>query len=287
MKFFGEALCQFWNSLRRKKVVSKDAMLQTRLERSLATFDLMVIGVGATLGVSIYVMLGETAREIAGPSIVVSLLIDAVAAIMSGLCYAELAARMPVAGSAYTFTSAVMGEALGFMIGWNLLFEYMIGTALFARGFTAYFDKILDGEISRFIYSFSDKIDLWGSSTYPDFIALLICLMLTIVIAFGWKPTKIILYVTVGGNVLILAVIVITGAVYADPKNWNNFMPFGFLGTIKGASTCFYAFVGFDVIAMSVEETKNPAKAIPRSIIGSIGKKWGSSPFLHIKPQFS
>lgn len=266
------ALNRFFDALTRRKIIDMNVIKESCLPRTLTIGNLIMIGVCATLGISIYILLGETAGKQAGPGIIISLIVDATAAMMSGICYAELAARMPIAGSAYVYSSAIMGEALGFFVAWNLLFEYVIGTALFARGFTAYLDTILKGKFSAAVSVITMEINFWGFHSSLDVTAAAICILLTLIVAFGWKPTNFLLLVTEAGNFFVIILIIIIGAFFADVRNWTPFLPFGVLGVIKGASTCFYAFVGYDVIAMSAEEAINPRVSVPLAIIGSLCK---------------
>ena len=263
---------RFWLAVSRKKGLSINSMQASSLERKLNIIHLTIIGVAATLSVSIYILLGQAARNMAGPAVIISLTIDALAALMSGICYAELAARIPIAGSAYTYTNATMGEALAFLVGWNLLFEYAIGTALFARGFTGYLNSILHGQLNELLRSINTEVRFLDFETRLDVTAALLCILLTVIMVFGWEPTNVVITVTVIGSTSIILMIVVLGLVYGSMSNWVPFLPYGVIGVIKGASACFYAFVGYDVIAMSAEETVNPRVTIPLAIITTIGK---------------
>lgn len=136
----------FYKSLKRKKPM---VMSATKLDRFLDTFDLTAIGVGATLGLGVYILTGEIAKSYAGPAVILSFLIAAIASVLAGLCFAEFGARVPMAGSSYTYTFVTIGEFLAFLIGWNLLIEYSIGSASIAKGITSYVDALVDGRISE------------------------------------------------------------------------------------------------------------------------------------------
>ena len=272
-------LLKFFNALTRKKVINSQTAKNEKLQRKLTTVDLMIIGVTSTLGISIYIILGATVKNVAGPGIILSLVIDALAALMSGIGYAELATRMPVTGSAYTFTTATMGEALGFFVSWNLLFEYSIGTALFARGLTGYLNSLLNGKLNSIFQFLNIEISFWGFKSKLDVPAAVLCLILTAVIVYGWEPTNFLLSATVIGSTCVISIMIIIGFVYGNVNNWTPFTPYGLLGVVKGASTCFYSFVGYDVIAMSAGESLRPRESIPTAIIGTIGK-FPSSTFL-------
>ena len=253
-------------------MIDANTIKQGKLQRKLKTIDLVIIGITATLGISIYIILGETVKNVAGPAVIISLLIDTVAALMSGVCYAELATRMPVTGSAYAYTSATLGEAFGFFVSWNLLFEYSIGTALFARGFTGYLDSLLKGRIGYAFSYMNFELRFWQLHAKLDAFAATLCILLTLVIVFGWEPTNFLLTVTLIGSSSVIVFMIVVGFANGDLSNWDRFMPFGLLGAIRGASTCFYSFVGYDVIAMSAEETINPIGSIPFAILLTIGK---------------
>lgn len=258
----------------------------TQLARCLNTLDLTALGVGSTLGAGIYVVAGQVAKETAGPSVVLSFLIAALASVLAGLCYAEFGARVPKTGSAYVYSYVTVGEFMAFVIGWNLILEYVIGTASVARAWSAYFDSLINNTIQN---AFKEHIPMHvsGLSPYPDFFALAITLFLTVILAVGVKESSRFNNLFTGVNLLVVTYIVICGAFKSDPHNWNlkpdeatglnstevgsgGFLPFGFSGMFSGAATCFYAFVGFDAIATTGEEVKNPQKAIPFSIVVSL-----------------
>lgn len=137
----------FYKTLTRKKPIE---VSETRLKKFLNTFDLVAIGVGATLGLGVYVLSGEVAKNIAGPAVILSFAIAAIASVLAGFCFAEFGARVPKAGSSYTFTFVTIGELLAFLIGWNLILEYAIGSASVAKGITSYIDALLGNQISEF-----------------------------------------------------------------------------------------------------------------------------------------
>ena len=226
------------------------------------------------LGAGIYVLAGEVARHKAGPAIIFSFLIAAIASILSGLCYAEFGARVPKAGSAYYYCYITIGELLGFFVGWNLILEYIIGAASIIRSLSAYIDSMAHGAIKNGTIDAIGEIHSPLLSNYFDLFSIMIALLGTILLSLGVKNSARFNNFCVGVNVLTIMLVIIVGLVYADAKNWSNFAPFGVSGVFAGAATCFFAFIGFDVIATTSEEAKNPARSIPFSITGTIGNHY-------------
>ncbi|XP_047110782.1 high affinity cationic amino acid transporter 1-like [Schistocerca piceifrons] len=268
----------------RKKQFDDTDVSKSSLARVLSLFDLIALGVGSTLGLGVYVISGSVSRTEAGPGIIISFLIAAIASMFAGLCYAEFAARVPRAGSAYIYSYVTVGEFIAFLIGWNLILEYIIGAASVARGLTGYIDSLVNNAISNASRQ-AMPIDIDFLSDYPDFLAFGITFLLTILLAFGVKESSIITSVMSITNLGVLTFAIVAGALKADVGNWQiekndipdeynggegGFVPFGIAGIIKGAATCFYAFVGFDAVATTGEEAINPQRNIPLSIIFSL-----------------
>ncbi|KAH9514073.1 Cationic amino acid transporter 2 [Bulinus truncatus] len=272
----------FFRRLLRKKVLTDSDLEESNLNRCLTTFDLIGLGIGSTLGAGLYVIGGQVAQHDAGPSVVLSFFIAAVASALAGICYAEFAARIPRAGSAYVYSYVTVGELMAFIIGWNLVLEYVIGTASVARGWSGYFDSMIDKKLSTFFNS-TMPMHIDELSEYPDFFAFGITILVTVLLAFGVKESARFNNIFTIVNLLIVLYVIICGLFKVDWHNWTlsqsevpktagtgGFFPFGFSGMMKGAATCFYAFVGFDCVATTGEETKNPQKAIPIAIVVSL-----------------
>ncbi|KAI5094649.1 cationic amino acid transporter 4, partial [Silurus meridionalis] len=257
---------RFCQKLNRLKTLEED-MMATSLRRCLSTLDLALLGVGAMIGSGLYVLTGAVAKDLAGPAVVLSFLIAGVASLMAALCYAEFGARVPKTGSAYMFTYVSVGEIWAFLIGWNVILEYMIGGAAVARAWSGYLDSIFDHRIRNFTESHVMRWDAPFLARYPDFLAAGVLLIASFVISFGVRVSSWLNHIFSMVSMVVIAFILIFGFALADPTNWSarkgGFAPYGFSGIMAGTATCFYAFVGFDVIAASSEEARDPRKAIP------------------------
>ena len=273
-----------WRALSRRRI-DENQEDKGELARVLGLFDLTALGVGATLGLGVYVLAGSIAKETAGPAVCISFLIAAVASAFAGICYAEFASRVPKAGSAYVYSYVTVGEFVAFIIGWNLILEYVIGTASVARGLSNYLDALIGNTISKTLTS-AMPIHVNFLSDYPDFFAFGVVMLLIILLSIGVKESSMLNNIFTVINLITIVIIVVAGAIKADPANWRiakedipetvegagsgGFMPFGINGVMIGAAKCFYGFVGFDAVATTGEEAKNPQRNIPIAIVVSL-----------------
>nr|XP_020649478.1 probable cationic amino acid transporter [Pogona vitticeps] len=247
----------------------------TKLAQVLTTVDLVSLGVGSCVGTGMYVVSGLVAKEMAGPGVIVSFIIAAVASILSGVCYAEFGVRVPkTTGSAYTYSYVTVGEFVAFFIGWNLILEYLIGTAAGASALSSMFDSLANHTISHWMIDSVGTLNGLGKGeeSYPDLLALVIAVVVTIIVALGVKNSVGFNNVLNVINLVVWVFIMIAGLFYVNGENWaeGQFLPFGWSGVLQGAATCFYAFIGFDIIATTGEEAKSPNTSIPYAITASL-----------------
>nr|CAD7199989.1 unnamed protein product [Timema douglasi] len=261
-------------ALTRRKHLDTLSLEDSKLARVLNTVDLTALGVGSTLGVGVYVLAGDVSKNLAGPAVVLSFLFAAVASLFA----------VPKAGSAYVYSYVCVGEFVAFIIGWNLILEYAIGSASVAKGLSLYLDSLLNNTMKEAFRTIA-PMNISFMSPYFDFFSFSASMSLTVALALGVKESSFMNNILTTLNMGVVLFVIIAGSWKANPQNWKiskqdippgvnggkgGFLPFGFVGALKGAATCFYGFVGFDCIATTGEEVKNPQKAIPVAIITSL-----------------
>lgn len=238
--------------------------------------DLTLLGVGSMVGAGIYIMTGIAARELAGPAIVISFIGAALAVCLVAICYTEFASRVHKTGTTYLYTYFTLGELPAFLIGWSILVLIIFGGAMNAQAWSAYLDFLCDKAIVNMTRRY---IGEWHVGqpfrSQPDFVAVTVILIMTTIVSFGVQCSARVNSVFTFINITVLLFVTIIGFMYSDISNWTSkesggFMPFGWTGVLKGSGACFWALTGFEIIALSVEEAKNPRRSVPLSSALSI-----------------
>ena len=257
------------------------------MKRSLGVYDLVALGIGAIIGSGIFVITGEAAAVHAGPAVVLSFLGAGLVAFFAALCYSEMASMIPVSGSAYTYTYATMGELVAWMIGWDLILEYLIGAAAVSVGWSGYVTTFL---MKVFHYELptewisaplawdatTNSVILSGS--YLNLPAVIITLFITTVLIFGIRESARLNVGIVFVKIVVLFLFIAAAAPFIRPENWQPFVPpnqgsfgvFGPSGVMQAASIVFFAYIGFDAVSTAAQECKNPQRDLPRGIIISL-----------------
>ena len=270
------------------------------LEKTLGVWDLIILGVGAIIGSGIFAVVGIAAAGSAdgsslgaGPGLVISMIIAAIACVFSALCYSEFATMIPVAGGAYTYTFATLGEFAAWMVGWVLMLEYAIGFIAVACAWSNHFVQFMNG-FSNVLPAWLSNPPVWlvnDSFTTAKLIAdnpelsvpmiggfpicinlpaVLIVLLMTMILVKGTKDSTKMAGIMVFVKLAVIALFVLTGIFFIRPENWTPFAPNGVEGIFAGAFLIFFAYIGFDALATAAEECKNPQKDLPTGIIGSL-----------------
>jgi len=239
------------------------------LKRTLTALDLTLLGIGAIIGTGIFVLTGTAAANQAGPAIVLSYVIAGLACGFAALCYAEFSAMIPISGSAYTYAYATLGEIFAWMIGWDLILEYAVGSMTVAVGWSGYFQRILAG--------FGVHLPAWMSAspdptagTLVNLPAIVIVLGIMVLLVVGVRESARFNAAMVAVKLAAVAFFILIGFSYVKPQNWSPFMPYGFSGVMTGAAVVFFAYIGFDAVSTTAEEAKNPSRDLPIGIISSL-----------------
>jgi basic amino acid/polyamine antiporter, APA family len=261
--------------------------------KSLTLRDLTAMGIAAVIGAGIFSTVGKACAE-GGPAISVLYVFTAVACLFSALCYAEFASRVPVSGSAYTYAYTTLGEIIAWVIGWNLVFEYAIGNITVAISWSDYFSNLIEkgfhinipdylemdyltakramlaDPTSAAAAAWNDAPTILGIKFIADLPTLLLTFLVTILIIRGIKESKIATNIMVGVKLIVVFLVVVVGAFYVDTSNWSPFAPNGWGNVMKGVSSVFFAYIGFDAISTTAEECKNPQRDLPKAMIYSL-----------------
>jgi len=287
------------NIFRRKSVASlqAEAASDQSLRRVLGPVNLVLLGIGAVIGAGIFVLTGQAAANYAGPAIVFSFLLAGIACALAGLCYAEFSAMIPISGSAYTYGYATLGEMFAWIIGWDLILEYMFAASTVAVGWSGYvvrFLKDLGVVIPKqfteapYTHTTPDDAPWWNivrlftdgwtsTGAVLNVPAMLIVAIITILLVIGIKESanfnNVVVAIKVGVILLFLAV----GVAYLNAENWQPFIPettpdgkYGWGGVLRAAGVIFFAYIGFDAVSTAAQEARNPQRDMPIGILGSL-----------------
>jgi APA family basic amino acid/polyamine antiporter len=288
------------NSFRKKplSLLLEEMKDEHRLNRVLGPVALTSLGVGCIIGTGIFVLIGVAAHDKAGPAVTISFALAGLACVFAALCYAEFASMAPVAGSAYTYAYATLGELFAWIIGWDLTLEYTVASASVAHGWSHYFQDFigifglsLPAIFSRAPLDFDSSTSMFTTNgALFDLPALVITLVVTVFLVKGIKESAGFNTAMVIVKVAVVLLVIVLGAMYVNPANWQPFAPFGYsglsvfghtilgqagssgapVGVLAGAAMIFYAYIGFDSVSTHAEEARNPQRDVPIGIIASL-----------------
>jgi APA family basic amino acid/polyamine antiporter len=255
------------------------------LRRALGPLNLLTLGIGAIIGAGIFVITGQAAAQFAGPAIVISFVLAGIACAFAGLCYAEFASMIPIAGSAYTYSYATLGELVAWIIGWDLILEYAFGAATVAVGWS--------GHLRAFLHDLGWNLPPFPTSDFTlfgmpvhlkyDYIGFLVIMVITTILVIGIKESANFTTAIVIMKVAVVCMFIALAAAFLvshswQPNYWHPFIPantgewghFGWSGILRGAGVVFFAYIGFDAVSTAAQEAKNPKKDMPLGILGSL-----------------
>lgn len=239
------------------------------MNRTLTLKDLIMLGIGAIIGTGIFVITGQATALYAGPALSLSFVVAAVVVILSGLCFAEFASRVPILGGPYAYLYVVFGEVVAWFAGWFLLCEFMLAVSSVASGWSGY----LQGFLSSIGIDLPTALTAGYNpekGTYIDLIAAIVVVFVTFWVTQEAKKALRLNNAMVWVKFAIILLFILVGIFFVKPSNWQPFTPFGAKGIFDGAALVFFAFLGFDAVSMAAEEVKNPQRDVPRGIVGSI-----------------
>jgi APA family basic amino acid/polyamine antiporter len=284
------------------KLIAESEDPEHRLKKTLGPWSLTALGIGAIIGTGIFILtgtaaagqvemvpsiwnaapldlllhgskaVGQAGRLGAGPAIALSFFLVAIACALAGLCYAELASMIPIAGSAYTYTYATLGEVVAWIIGWDLILEYAVSNMAVAVGFSDYVNSLLDGLGIHIPKEFAQPIYRSGVHTgaYFNVVGFLVVMILTILLVRGIRESAGANSIMVAVKIIAILIFIFAASRYVHPANWKPFMPNGWQGVLTGGAIVFFTYIGFDSVSTAAEETRNPQKDVPFGIIASL-----------------
>jgi len=255
------------------------------LRRALGPINLLTLGIGAIIGAGIFVITGQAAAQFAGPAILFSFILAGIACAFAGLCYAEFASMIPIAGSAYTYSYATLGELIAWIIGWDLILEYAFGAATVAVGWSGHLRAFLKDIGMALPPMPHSDVTMFGKAVHLnyDYIGFLIIALITTILVIGIKESANFTTVIVIVKVAVVCVFIALAGAFLmkhnwQPNHWHPFIPpntgetghFGWSGVLRGAGVVFFAYIGFDAVSTAAQEAKNPKKDMPFGILGSL-----------------
>jgi len=248
------------------------------LRKVLGPVQLTALGVGAIIGAGIFVLTGLAANQYAGPALALSFVVAGIGCTLAALCYAEFAAMVPVAGSAYTYAYATLGELMAWIIGWDLVLEYAVASSTVAHGWSHYFISFLSifgidlpHTWTSSPFDFDPATGHWvATGAIMNLPALLVVLAVTVILVIGIRESASFNAAMVILKLVVVAFVIVVGTGYIKPANWRPFMPYGFPGVLRGAAYIFFAYIGFDSVSTHAEEARNPQRDVPIGIIVSL-----------------
>ncbi|HXH18360.1 MAG TPA: amino acid permease [Chitinophagales bacterium] len=257
------------------------------LKRALGRLNLVTLGIGAIIGAGIFVLTGNAAANYAGPAVVLSFIIAGIACVFAGLCYAEFASMIPIAGSAYTYAYATLGEFIAWIIGWDLILEYLFGASTVAVGWSGYvvsfladFGIHIPSSLSSAPFQYDTVTHTWShTGAFVNIPAVFIIALMTALLVIGIKESANFNNLIVIIKVTVILLFIAFGAGYIVVENWKPFIPenpdgafghFGISGVLRAAGVIFFAYIGFDAVSTAAQEAKNPQKDMPWGILGSL-----------------
>jgi len=255
------------------------------LRRALGPLNLVTLGIGAIIGAGIFVITGQAAAQFAGPAIVISFVLAGIACAFAGLCYSEFASMIPIAGSAYTYSYATLGELIAWIIGWDLILEYAFGAATVAVGWSGHFRAFLNDIGLNLPAIPASDFTLFGQPVHLkyDYIGFIVIMAITTILVIGIKESANFTTAIVILKVCVVCMFIALAAAFlyshaGQPDHWHPFIPantgtrgeFGWSGILRGAGVVFFAYIGFDAVSTAAQEAKNPKKDMPLGILGSL-----------------
>lgn len=279
-------MSSLWTTKPINVLLTEAAEEKNSLKRTLTKWNLVTLGIGAIIGAGIFVLTGQAAASYAGPGIVLSFIVAATACTFAGLCYAEFASLIPISGSAYTYSYATMGEFIAWVIGWDLILEYLFGASTVAVGWSGYvvsflqdFGVTIPAAIASAPFSFNAATGTWtATGALINFPAVFIIAVLTTLLVIGIKESANFNNLIVLIKIVVILLFIGFGASHVVASNWEPFIPentggfghFGWSGVFRAAGVIFFAYIGFDAVSTAAQEAKNPQKDMPSGIMISL-----------------